>query len=171
LRRQYRCVLFGVAFKRLEDPAAGRVQGRARAERRIRMRSTPTRVRQFVSRGSHNLLWLAIAPWAHSVAAFLNTMRKITMRVDRRRNLDSRIDLLMSQLPRDSVFAGEPTVGASALSGALDKIYRPLRPSHQEIPIADIEQDGFLFRASERYGPRFRSMSNWSAKPVSQMSG
>jgi tRNA A-37 threonylcarbamoyl transferase component Bud32 len=112
------------------------------------MESALRRGRQLISQGPKNLLWLGfvlgIAPWGHRAAGPLHSLRRLQVRRHRQTHLEQRIDLLRSRVSRGDFTAGGPRVALADLSPELDEICRPLRRPGHEIPLADIDQDGFL---------------------------
>jgi Methyltransferase domain len=112
------------------------------------MESALRRGRQLLFQGPRNLLWLGfvlgIAPWSHRTTGPLPGLRRLQVRRHRQKHLEQRIDLLRSRVSRRDFMAGGPKVALSDLNPELDEICRPLRRFRQEIPLADIDQDGFL---------------------------
>jgi hypothetical protein len=95
-----------------------------------------------------DLLWLAyvlaIAPWAHRAAGPLHYLRRWQAHRRRARGIDDRMKLLRARVSERFVAQGGYRVALAELSPDLDDICRPLRRFNDEIPLAAIDQDGFL---------------------------
>lgn len=121
------------------------------------------RVRRHLPYDARNLLWLvyvlAIAPWLHRAAAPLNEWSRwrARRRRHRRRDCERRMAVLKSRLACVSLPVGQYRVALVDVCPALEAICEGLRPSQDEIPVADIDQDGFLC-------PRFGVL--WAAPSV-----
>jgi Methyltransferase domain len=87
---------------------------------------------------------LAIAPWLHRAAAPLNEWNRLRARRRRDRDGERRIAALQSRLAQAGLPDGQYRVALADLCPELDRICKGLRPFNDEIPVADIDQDGFL---------------------------
>src|SRR5262249_16683705 len=100
---------------------------------------------------------LGVARWAHRVARPLHEWRRWQVRHRRQQDLERRMGLLRSRIARRSTMEREYRLALAELSPELDKVCQPLRRANQAIPLADIDQDGFL-------RPRLGSL--WAAPAV-----
>jgi tRNA A-37 threonylcarbamoyl transferase component Bud32 len=117
------------------------------------MGSSIKRIGQLLAQGYENWLWLGyvlgIAPWVHRAIGPVHAFRRLQVRRRRNLNLEHRMEQLRSRVAYRPLREHGPCVSLAKLSRELDEICRPLRRPQQEIPLADIDQDGFLL---PRYG-------------------
>jgi Methyltransferase domain len=125
------------------------------------MASAFERIRQLLSHDTRDLLWLGyalgIAPWAHRAAGPLHELRCWQARRSQQRVVDHRMELLRARVSQRFMAQGGYRVALAELCPELDDICQPLRRSNEEIPLASIDQDGFL-------SPRFEQL--WAAPRV-----
>ena len=118
------------------------------------MKRAIRRVRQLLRHGPTGLLWLGyalgIAPWAHHVAQPLHELQRQLMRRRRNGDLEHRLETLRAQFLQRSSVRPSRRIALADLSPELDVVLRPVRRAGEDTPLADIDQDGFLF---PRLGP------------------
>jgi Methyltransferase domain len=123
--------------------------------------SATRRVRQLLAHDTRDLLWLGyvlgIAPWAHRAAGPLHELRGWRVQRRRQRDADRRMALLRTRIAGRFMAPDGYRVALAELCPELDDICRPLRRSNEDIPLASIDQDGFL-------SPRFKQL--WAAPRV-----
>lgn len=106
------------------------------------------RIRQFAIQSPGNIVWViyvvGIALWMHRAARPLHILSRWHVRRRRQMDPEPRLELLRLRLSRCAAADDSLRIGLAALSPELDEICRPLRQLHREIPLADIDQDGFL---------------------------
>jgi hypothetical protein len=115
------------------------------------------RIRQLFSLGADDLLWLictvGVGTWVHHMTPPIHELYRRHVRRRRNKDAESRLAALKRRIARGACTSGQeaPRVALATLSPELDEICRPLRDSHQEIALADIDQDGAL-------APRYSSL-------------
>ncbi len=115
------------------------------------------RLVQLLSQGPENLIWLiytaGIATWVHYAAGPAHRLVRRYVRYRRKKEVEVRTEALRRRVAQGAWRTPENKhrVALATLNAELEKICRPLRCSQDEIPLADIDQDGLLF-------PRFSSL-------------
>jgi len=129
--------------------------------RKAMMASATERIRQLLSHDMKDLFWLShmvgFAPWTHRAAAPLHQLQRWQVCHRRQRDIDSRMELLRCRIAEGCLRQGDHRLALGELCPELDKICRPLRRPNEEIALASIDQDGFLY-------PRFKQF--WAAPCV-----
>jgi hypothetical protein len=119
------------------------------------MASTIDRIRQLFSHDMRDVLWLAyavgIAGWVHRAAAPMHHLQRWRVCRRRQRNPDHRLELLRDRIARRPPVQGGYRIALAELCPELDETCRPLRRPNEEITLASIDQDGFLYPRFEQF--------------------
>jgi len=120
-----------------------------------RTASAARRVRQLLAHDTRDLLWLGyvlgIAPWAHRAAEPLHEFRCWQAQHRGHRDVDDRMERLRAEIAQRLIAQGGYRVAVAELCPELDEMCRSLRHSGEEIPLAAIDQDGFLLPLFEPF--------------------
>jgi len=106
------------------------------------------RTHQLAVQGPDDVFWLVyslcIAPWLHRASVPMHALLRLYGRRRRNLSVERRADQLRQRFARGLHREGRCRIALAELSPDLERICAPLRNSSREIPLGDVDQDGFV---------------------------